>query len=212
MNVKRTIPQLLLLGSLAAVVSVAHGASRSDDPVAASAAAAAAPAPPITAAAAQGRARARAQLHVLRSPRNLSRDAVPTQVLHGQLLADGSVDIADARRVSGADGESAWIAPSADGKSVCGVRAGAVACPPVALLEVTGLSPGINGRAGDDFHVWGIAGDDVSSILLEQSDGRRTSVSVTDNFFDVETRAWPRGLTWTGPEGAESFTFPAYSG
>lgn len=212
MNVKRTIPQLLLLGSLAAAVSVAHGASRPDDPVAAPAVAAAAPAPTATAAAAQGRARARAQLSVLRSARDLRRDAVPMQVLHDRLLADGAVDLANARRVSGAGGESVWIAPSADGKSVCGVRAGAVACPSLALLEVTGLSPGINGRAGESFHVWGIAGDDVSSIVLELSDGRRSSVSVTDNFFDVETRTWPRGLTWTGPEGAESFTFPAYSG
>lgn len=154
------------------------------------------------------RAVARERLHVLRQPRSVTADAVAPAIAGQPTVADGDIDLTAARRVKAADGEAAWIAPSADGDAICGVRAGAVACPATALLEVTGLSPAINGRLGEPYHVWGIAGDDVSSLVLIEGDGTRVSVTVTDNFFDVETDDWPRSLTWTGPNGPESFTYP----
>lgn len=157
---------------------------------------------------ARGRALARERLRVLRQPRHVAADAVSPGVAAQPTLADGAVDLSAARRVRGSDGEPAWIAPSSDGSAVCAVRAGAVACPPVALLTVTGLSPGLIGRAGEPYRVWGIAGDDVSSLVLVEGDGTRVSVTITDNFFDLATDDWPRALTWTGPSGPESFTFP----
>lgn len=178
-------------------------ATRAVEPVAPALAARAAP---LTGA--RGRAFARERLQVLRQARSVAADAVAPAVAAQPTLADGEVDLSAARRVAGSDGEPAWIAPSSDGGSVCAVRAGAVACPPVALLEVTGLSPGIIGRAGEPYHVWGIAGDDVSSLVLVEGDGTRVPVTIADNFFDLATDDWPRALTWTGPSGPESFTFP----
>lgn len=233
MHVKRTIVQLSVLGCCAVAVSVAHAAGESNTterpaPVAphsvgvgnagtsdaggagADTGGRSGSSAPTASAAARAQASARSHLRVLRSPRDARSDAIPAPLLRSSLLSSAEVELGSARSVAAAGGERAWIVPSADGRSICAVRAGAVACPPAALLEVTGLSPGINGRLGDPFHVWGIAGDDVSSIVLVEADGTRVPVSVTDNFFDVETEDWPRSLTWTGPSGPESFTFPAY--
>jgi hypothetical protein len=205
---KRTIMRLLVAGGCVTAVSVAQAAGK---PAASeSTRHAAARGGPAHATSVRARTAARAQLRVLRTPREMQKDTIPAGLRRARLLPDGAVDLTAARQVPAAGGERAWIVPSADGASVCAVREGAVACPSAALLEITGLSPGINGRAGEPFHVWGIAGDDVSSIVLVQADGSRTSVSVTDNFFDVEADDWPRALTWTGPAGAESFAFPAY--
>ena len=214
---KRTIVQLLVLGGCVAAVSV----TRADGEQPAASAArgdAAAPVSAVGSNSGDGRSNTATSparggdVRVLQSARDPQLDAIPAQLKRSQLLSGGEVDVdfASARRVVGAGGEPAWIARSSDGASICAVRAGALACPSAALLEVTGLSPGINGRAGEPFHVWGIAGDDVSSVVLVEADGSRSAVAVTDNFFDVETDDWPRQLTWTGPSGAESFTFPAY--
>ncbi|MDO8214098.1 hypothetical protein [Conexibacter sp. CPCC 206217] len=222
MNAKRTIVQLSVLGCCAVAVSVAHAAGGSigaqrpasaapHDAGTRSATGTAVNTPANTAAGAGARTSARSHLRILRTPRDARRDTVPAHLRRSGLLAGGDVDLGEARAVAASGGERAWIAPSSDGTSVCAVRAGAIACPPAALLEVTGLSPGINGRLGDPFHVWGIAGDDVSSIVLVEADGTRVPVTATDNFFDVETEEWPRSLTWTGPSGPESFTFPPYS-
>ncbi len=156
----------------------------------------------------QWRAVAREHLGVLRQPRSVTADTVAPAVAQQPTVTAGGIDLAAARRVATSDGEAAWIAPSSDGSAVCAVRAGAVTCPAASLLEITGVSPGLIGRSGEPYHVWGIAGDDVSSLVLTEGDGTRVSITVTDNFFDVETDDWPRSLTWTGPGGAESFTFP----
>lgn len=156
----------------------------------------------------QWRAVARERMRVLRRPRRATADAIAPAVAQQPVVAAGGIDLAAARKVQPSDAEPAWIAPSSDGSAVCAVRAGAATCPAASLLVVTGLTPAIFGRSGEPYHVWGIAGDDVSSIVLTEADGTRVPVTVTDNYFDVETDDWPRTLTWTGPGGAESFTFP----
>jgi len=119
------------------------------------------------------------------------------------------VDAATSHEV--ADGRSAaWIASSADGRSVCAVlKRGASACAMVNSLVDDGLSPGIIGRLGEPFHVFGVTTDDVSSVVLVEGDNTRTPVSVSDNFFDVETDDWPTELQWTASDGGHSFGFPA---
>jgi hypothetical protein len=208
---------LVLGGSAAAVVTVAHTAAAPALPApppqtaAATHAASAAAAVNTSGAATHWRATARAHVGVLREPQDPARDAVPARVRAQPLLSGGVVDLAAAKKVRSGDGEAAWIAPSADGSALCAVRSGALACPPLSLLTVTGMAPGIIGRAGEPFHVWGIAGDDVSSVVLIEADGTRVPIRVVDNFFDVATDDWPRSLTWTGPSGPESFGFPAFS-
>ncbi|MDW5597851.1 hypothetical protein VSS74_26090 [Conexibacter stalactiti] len=213
MQPKATILRLLVLGGCAtAVTTAALTTTAPADPKPERSPALAAPAPRVGPVpgftSAQWRSLAREQLEVLEEPREAAADAVPASIRSQPLFADGAVELAAAREVA-PGAERAWIAPSADGTAVCAFRTGAVACPSVARLTVTGLAPGVNGRYGEPFHVWGIAGDDTSSIVLIEADGTRVAVTVTDNFFDVETDDWPRGMTWTGPEGAESFEFPA---
>ncbi|HST41739.1 MAG TPA: hypothetical protein VLK58_19625 [Conexibacter sp.] len=217
MQPKRTFARLLVLGGCAtAVTTAALTATAPADPAPTvgtrqvSPPPLVGPAPAVDAAA--WRALAREQLHTLAEPRDAVADAVPARIRRQPLFADAIVDLGAAREVAAAGEEPAWIAPTADGTAVCAVRSGALACPSVARLTVTGLSPGILGRVGEPFHVWGIAGDDTSSIVLIEADGTRVPVSVTDNFFDVETDDWPRGLTWIGPSGPESFTYPSFSG
>ncbi|MDO8186371.1 hypothetical protein Q5424_18720 [Conexibacter sp. JD483] len=212
---------LAVLVAIAAAVAIAHvtatsaqpGAPRPGDEAAAIVTRPLPAAPPDVPAPAGGprdgrhwRAVARARLRVLRQPHSVTADAVPPAVASQPTTA--GIDLAAARRVTGSGGEQAWIAPSSDGSSVCAVRSGAVACSATMLLEVTGLSPAINGRGGEPYHVWGTAGDDVRSLVLVEGDGTRVAVTVTDNFFDVATDDWPRSLTWTGPSGPESFVFP----
>lgn len=214
MQPKTTFARLLIIGGCAtAVATAALTTTAPADPKPQRSAPLAAPAPLVaptpTATSGQWRGLAREQLEVLDEPRDATADAVPAGVRSQPLFADGVVDVGAAREVA-PGAERAWIAPSADGTAVCAFRAGGLACPSVARLTVTGLAPGILGRIGEPFHVWGIAGDDTSSIVLIEADGTRVAVTATDNFFDVETDDWPRGLTWTGPNGAESFEFPSY--
>ncbi len=225
MTDSRTRRLLIALAAIVITTAIAHatvtiaepGRDRPPDrtaapplttqPVQPAARAVAAPAGSEQAGGRRWRAVAREQLGVLRRPRRATADAVAPAVAEQPIVA-GGIDLSAARRVQSSDGEPAWIAPSSDGGAVCAVRAGAATCPAASLLVVTGLTPAINGRNGEPYHVWGIAGDDVSSIVLTEADGTRVPVSVTDNYFDVETDDWPRTLTWTGPDGAESFAFP----
>lgn len=144
------------------------------------------------------------QLAVLRRPRAGGADAVPTRVRRQPLFRDGIVEFSAARAVRTMDGARAWMAPSSDGKAVCVLRAGAVACPPVEVLTSEGLTPAINARRGEPVRVWGIATDGVSSIMLTERSGRRSAVPFADNFFDVELDAWPHALSWIGPRGPRS--------
>jgi hypothetical protein len=150
---------------------------------------------------------ARAHVAALRRARSATRDALPPKLLGGPLMADGALDAATARKVAVADG-GGWIASSGDGASVCAVINGALGCSSLRALTVDGTSPAIMGRVGEPIHVFGPASDDVSDLTLVHLDRRTESVTVTDNFYDVETDDWPRSLTWLGPDGLESFDFP----
>lgn len=96
------------------------------------------------------------------------------------------------------------MAPSSDGRAVCVLRSGAVACPPVEVLTSEGIAPAVNVRIGEPVHLWGIATDGVASLVLTERGGQRSAVPIADNFFDVELDAWPHALNWIGPQGPRS--------
>ncbi|HEY4277775.1 MAG TPA: hypothetical protein VGM91_06125 [Conexibacter sp.] len=194
LNVRRlaTLAGVAVLGG---AVSLANGAEPGGSHHAASspgpAAAAAAPAPAVIAAA---RTIARAHVGALRHARRPGHDAIAASVASGPLLSGGLIDPATSREVVGGR-SAAWVVSSSDGQSVCAVlRQGAAACSSVAALVDDGLSPGVMGRMGEPFHVFGVTADDVSEVVLVQTGGSRTSVSVTDNFFDVSADDWPASL------------------
>jgi len=157
--------------------------------------------------AAAGRAVARAHVAALRRPRSATRDALPPTVLGGPLLADGALDVATARRVS-ADGASVWVASSGDGQDVCAVVDGGLGCTSLLALLDEGMVPSIMGRAGEPHQVYGVAADGVTDIELVHQDDRTEPVTVTDGFYLIASDDPPKALTWLGPSGAESFTFP----
>jgi hypothetical protein len=150
------------------------------------------------------------RLHVLRTPPARGADAVPQRIRRQPLFADAPVDLAAARLVRANSSSPAWIAPSSDGRAVCMIRAGAVACSPLEVLRDKGVAPAVNGRRGQPVSIAGIAVDGIRSVVLIEHDGTRTTVPVADNFFDVQTDAWPRALTWIGPAGSELLELAPY--
>lgn len=154
------------------------------------------------------RAAARAHVAVLRRPRSATRDALPTAVLSGPLLADGALDVASARRVSSTAGP-AWVATSGDGASVCSLVNGAVGCARTALLVDEELVPSIMGRSGEPNQVFGVVPDGVTDLALVHQDDRSESVRAVDGFFLVEIDEWPKAFTWETSNGPGTFTFPA---
>lgn len=229
MGPKRITSRLLALGAAAAVALAATStapAVPAPEPTAARAiTGAASPAaaphdagsrPPLIGPApgteaARWRALAREEVGVLARPSETA-DTVPQRIRRQPLLSDGAVDLAAAREVERDDAPRTWIAPSRDGTAICAFREGGMACPSVARLTETGLSPGIFGRVGEPFHIWAIVGDDVSAIVLTEADSTRTSLTAVDNFVTAELDDWPRSIAWTTPDGPESFVFPAFTG
>jgi hypothetical protein len=157
--------------------------------------------------AAAGRAVARAHVAALRRPRSATRDALPPTMLGSPLLSDGALDVATARRVS-VDDTTGWVASSGDGQDVCALVDGALGCTALTTLVDEGMTPSIMGRAGEPHQVFGVAADGVSDIELVHQDDRAEAVSITDGFYLIASDDWPKELTWLGPDGAESFTFP----
>ena len=152
---------------------------------------------------------ARDEVGALARAANPARDALPRQIADGPLLADGQVDASSTRLVRGI-GDAAWLASSADGRGVCEIVAGAMACPPVDEIVARGLSPAIFSRKGEPVHVSGIATDDVATVEVILGDGGTTTVPVVNNLFTLDVDAWPQALRWTGPNGPESFAFPQF--
>jgi hypothetical protein len=196
---------LLLLAAGALLLAVLHS-SGSHGPATATAADGAQS--PAAARAAAGRAAARAEVALLRRPRSATRDAIPPALLGGPMLADGAIDTATARTVLD-DGEATYVASSSDGRDVCAIADGAMGCTPTAALAAAGTTPSIAGRRGEPFHVFGVAADDVSDLVLVEADGTETPVTATDGVYRVDTGAWPQALTWSTPEGPQRFAFPA---
>jgi len=158
--------------------------------------------------AAAGRAAAAAEVALLRRPR-AARDALPTDVLAGPLLADGALDLATARRAP--TGRRAYVASSADGQEVCAVIDGGLGCTAVSALLDEGTSPSVIWHDPTEYVVFGVAADGVTDVELVDLDDRAQPVTVTDGFYAVESDTWPQRLTWTGPSGSASFDFPELS-
>jgi hypothetical protein len=144
---------------------------------------------------------ARSFLSILaRAPR--SGDAVPTSLARGPLLSDGVADLGDARRV-GAFARPTWIAPSADGKAVCLVSAGALTCPGLTAIEERGAAVGLFKSVDTPWRVLGVAADGVPTVTVVRDDGRTVHLDVRANFFAFEDARPPRELRWRGPSGEQ---------
>jgi hypothetical protein len=154
-------------------------------------------------------AQARHEVSVLARAANAG-DTLPAQVVDSVLMADDPVDPDSVRLVRGA-GRAMWLASSADGRAICEIAAGALACPPVDEIVTRGLSPVIFSRQGEPVHISGVAIDTVETVEVVLNDGHTTSVPVVHNLFTLDVDGWPRGLRWTGPNGPESFSFPQLS-
>lgn len=198
----RSIAMALLLAAAAALF-VAIAAGGGDRSHAASSPAAA----PGERAAAAGRAAAAAEVALLRRPRSATRDALPPALLGGPLLAGGALDLGTVRRAP-AGSRTAYVASSGDGQDVCAVLDGGLGCTALSALLDEGTTPSIIGRSGETLKVFGVAADGVTDIELVDLDDRATAVTVTDGFYVAATDEWPQALTWEGPNGSESFTFP----
>ena len=152
-------------------------------------------------------AQARDHLSVLRGQVNLASDRIPVAIARSGLFTGEPVDLNSARMVRGV-GRSAWLASSSDGRSVCEISDGALACPPVEDIARRGLSPAIFTRAGEPIHVSGVASDEVRGVDVVLANGTVKTVSVEQNLFTLDTTAIPRKLRWVGPGGPEVFAFP----
>jgi hypothetical protein len=155
-------------------------------------------------------AEAQREVSVLARAADPAKDTLPAQLADGPLMNDAPIDLASARLVRGV-GRTTWLASSADGRSVCEIAGGAMACPPVDEIVARGLSPIVFSRRGEAVHVSGVAIDSVTAVEV-LADGRTTTVPVIDNLFTLDVDAWPQGLRWTGPSGPESFSFPQLEG
>jgi hypothetical protein len=152
---------------------------------------------------------ARHEVSALARAADPARDALPPQVADSPLLADGQVDASSARLVRDI-GAAAWLASTADGRGVCELVAGAMACPPVDEIVARGLSPAVFSRKGEPVHLSGVATDSVATVEVIRGDGSTTTVPVVNNLFTLDVDAWPQALRWTGPNGPESFAFPQF--
>jgi hypothetical protein len=153
-------------------------------------------------------ASARAHVGVFRRAIQPSTDAIAPAIVQGPLLDDGVVDTASARAVRRI-GREVWLANSSDGRSVCEVTEGAMACPPVEEIAQKGLSLALAMRAGEPVHVSGIAADGVVSVDVVLASGAVRTVPVSSNFFSIDLPAIPQEARWQGPNGPETYTFPA---
>lgn len=135
-----------------------------------------------------------------RSPR--PDDAVPESLAEGPLLSDGVADLRGARRAP-VFARPTWIAPSSDGKGVCVVSAGALACPAAAVVERRGAAVGLFKSVDTPWRVLGIAADGVSGVTVVRDDGSTVHVDVRANFFSYEDVRPPRELRWRGPNGEQ---------
>lgn len=206
MNVKRWISISLALAAAGGAVSVASGAVAPERGAQGDPPAVLATGPDHTAI-----GQARAHVGALDTPRSAS-DALAPRAAATRLIADGLVEPLSMRRVE-AGGEAGWLGLTTDGDQVCVVSNGALTCPTVQLLVDEGVAPGYVGRATESVvHVFGVVSDDASGLQLLLRDRRTLNVTVRDNFFAVDVPAVPIELTWTGPSGPASWTFPARSG
>ena len=155
---------------------------------------------------ASGFAQARSHLSVLRGSKT-TKDRIPVSLAHSALFTGDPVDLGTTRMVRSV-GQSAWLANSSDGRSVCEISNGTLACPSVEDIARRGLSPAIFTRAGEPVHVSGIASDEVTSVDVVLADGTVKFVPVEQNLFTIDTTAIPRELRWIGPSGPEAFAFP----
>jgi len=136
---------------------------------------------------------------------NTGRDAVDAAVARQPLVGE-TMSLSTARVVRSGP-KAVWLGNSADGRSVCVVTAGSLACPPVSEIHDRGLSPAITVN-GTDIVVSGVASDEVRTVDVVLADGSVQTVAVASNYFSVPLTQWPQGLRWTGPAGSEQFTFP----
>jgi len=124
------------------------------------------------------------------------------------LVSDGSVDLSLATHPTNADD---WIVPMSNGRSVCVLRPGSLACVDTAEIDSRGLSVTTAWDA-DSVSVSAIARDGVRRVVVVGRDGSQRVVPVTNNLFVLESKSMPRELRWDGPGGPATYVLPALAG
>lgn len=137
-----------------------------------------------------------------------SADAIPAAVSETPLVSDGVVDLSLATRPGGADD---WIVPTTNGRSLCVLRPGSLACADVNEVNERGLSVTTAWNA-DSVSVTAIARDGVKQIAVVGQDGRQQQVPVSNNLFTLDARRMPRELRWDGPAGPAVYRLPVLLG
>jgi hypothetical protein len=157
------------------------------------------------ATAAQGLAALAPVVASLGAPRT-AQDDVPSKLIDSPLLSDGIAAPSLSHRVGFS--RPTWFVPGSDGKAICVLTTASLNCPPISDVLENGLAVSAAWTAGGPVRVLGIAADGVTTAEVTSTDGRSSTVGITNNLLDFSTTAVPREVDWSMEGVAHQFVFP----